>query len=341
MNPMEPEEILRRHHDIHLHTREFSDGWHSIEEVVEYGARWLEAEPWLGISDHAPRLDDSRRTDNIRRYIDNASAWKERISNKYGLELLVGLEVDWEGDRPGIDAELLDRLDFVLMAYHGSRLSSVSQAERMLEQMINHPCTDIMAHPGRFLGDFDAVRCDWERLFQLMADRGVLCEYNLTTPLWAGVLDMAVNCSGLGFVIGSDTHDFRRRSVRRIMDAWGEAEGGGFDAAFRYLAGLLNCTCPESERAGMLHLFDTPDRLAHLENSIYERCRRIDPVDADLDPRQVRLLDYLDVPATDLPDRRFLVKRLERFAPMPARRIVTSLSAHRFRQAIRQNRRRR
>ncbi|UCH95443.1 MAG: hypothetical protein JSV88_00975 [Candidatus Aminicenantes bacterium] len=54
---MNADEIVKRNHDIHLHTWDFSDGWHTIEELVQYALRWMKTKPWLGVSDHTPLID--------------------------------------------------------------------------------------------------------------------------------------------------------------------------------------------------------------------------------------------------------------------------------------------
>ena len=235
--------------------------------------------------------------------------------------------------------ELLQSLDYVLMAYHGRHASSPLQAQALLARMVSHPYTDVIAHPDTFLGSFDRRACDWRATFQHMARCGVLCEYNLTTPLPPDLFEIARDQSDVRFVIGSDVHDFRQRSTRRITDAWSESEGGGFDLARAYLNRVLSRRCGSRELARLSALFETPEDLAVLEGRVYARRRRFNPVEAPFSDLERVLLAHLDAEPDDELDRRFLAHRMERFASVSDGRIVSTLAVEPFLDLIRANRR--
>lgn len=374
---MDPHKIIKRNHDLHLHTRDFSDGWHTIDELANFALRWTEVYPWIGVSDHTPLLEDillkclpdatakERRSlekhihlntfidqysgissliqevfdAEVEHYINVARSWQQALAEKCNITLLVGLEVEWFLEKPCVTSLTLNNLDYVLMSYHGRQFSDASQAEQFLERIIKHPYTDILAHPDRFLGNFDPRVCDWLRLFQKMADYGVFCEYNLNTPLHPDIFDIAREIDELYFVIASDLHDFRRRSVRRIMDAWSESEGGNFELARNYLLSSLQKNCSPNETSQLASLFHTPDKLMRLESRIYERFRRNNPIKKPLSTEELCLLEYLDSDISDKLDREFLAARLKRFASLSSGRIVSTLNSEQFLNTIHRNRR--
>jgi histidinol phosphatase-like PHP family hydrolase len=357
---MDSGEILCRNHDTHLHTKVFSDGIHTIEEVVAFALRWVKTDRWAGISEHTPLLknviekyqyhipyrSNLNQLPGIQEYFDaevkhyvmKARSWRQEIRKKYEATLLVGLEVEWFPEAPCVTHDTLQSLDYILMAYHGRAFTNVRQAEQFVERMIRHPYTDILAHPDRFLGVFDVRTCNWYSLFQKMAALGVVCEYNLMTPLHPEIFEIACEADMLCFTIASDTHDFSRLSIARIQNAWAESEGGGFELAFEYLLALLKNTCPPSEISRMVELFQTSEKLAWLEKRIYERYQRNNEAYNGLTDEEFKLLDYLDMETIDKRDKAFLQARLQRFARLPSERIISTLPLEQFLKTIRQNR---
>lgn len=368
---MEAAELVVHNHDVHLHTKHHSDGWHTFEEVAAYALRWLQGDPWVGVSDHSPLLENVlaarwpaaepntcqaiagqiRRSSlamrptvqqaidsGVRRYVAEARRAQQRIRETLNATLLVGLEVDCYLQGPSVTNGQLASVDYVLMAYHGRHIRDGAQAERFLVELIQHPFADVLAHPDTFLGPFDIHSCDWGGIFQQMAHFGVLCEYNLTTPLPQDLLETARDESLVQFVIGSDLHDFRKLSTRRIMDAWGESEGGGFELARDYLMAFLRRRCSRADLERCQALFDTRRKLAALESKIYARGRRFNAFDLPLSEAERRLLECLDAEWDDALDRQFLEARLRRFSSLPAERIVSTMAAEEFLTTIQANR---
>ena len=353
------DQLLKTNHDIHLHCADYSDGWASVDEVTAYALRWTDAPHWVGVSDHSPCLEDLQRqhggmtscrterrladlSSTIRRqidmsvaaYVDDRREDRHRLLRTQQVELLIGMEVDWLWSGPDISVQSAAALDYVLMAFHGRRLRTSQEADSILRLMVRHRMTGVLAHPDQFLGYFDVRECNWQGLFSEMASRGVWCEYNLATPLGPEVFDIAVDCRGLVFTIGSDTHDIRRRSVRRITDAWAETLGGGFTLGKEYLLAFVGGSSPNTEERELAALFETPQALGCLEERIYLRTRRRRPQTIDLSGKEERLLDRLDQ-RDDEADRQYLRTRLRRFSCVDPERIATTWSRDAFQSTIR------
>lgn len=359
---MDPFEILRRNHDIHLHSREFSDGWHSLEEVVAYGLRWQTGERWLGISEHSPQLLDATPIDGHGRLTDGQSGsiecWQNtsatslrhcqealrsaqpNLEGHYYARVLVGLELGWLINGIPFPQETLNGFDYILAAYHGREIHSLSQAKEFLFKMINHPLTVVLAHPDAFLGEHSAVMPGpmagvWRAVFQHMAELGVLCEYNLNTPLKPEVFRIARDESGMKFVIGSDLHDFRQLSTRRIMDAWSESQGGGFTEAQEYLLTLIEQEGGNGAVDSWHDLFAAPEALDQLENKIYTRTRRYGARDVLLSPSETSFVCHLDEIPEGRVDLEFQAARLRRFASLAEDRIASTLGVGQFLELVR------
>lgn len=368
MPPAGAEAILAGNHDVHLHSL-LSDGWHSVEDVAGFALRWLEADRWVGLSDHSPSLLEAIRAcqptgaacapnllarqilcsspagypsvqraidDKARAYVRAAGTDRRRVRARHNASLLIGMEVEWCIEGPAVSPEVLDSLDYAIAGYHARGLADAVQAERFLRRVIRHAHTDVIAHPDRFLGGFDVRQCNWTALFEDMARCHVLCEYNLTTPLPDDLLALGLAVPDLHFVIGSDTHDFRRRGHRRVMDAWAESEAGRFAPARAFLDTFLP---PERDGGNPAQaLYHSPGALAALESRIWDGTRRVDPIDQPPSPEERELLDRLDRDASETRDREFLAARLARFTAIPPERLASLLPEDDFRALILRNR---
>jgi len=356
---MNASEILSKNHDLHLHSQRFSDSWHSIQDVVRHGILWQVPPYWVGLSDHSPRLEELvteeqadlvRRTspasapglyqrvdDLLQRYIEEVRSTGASLQPE-NIRLLLGLELEWCQEGPLATPAALSKLDYVIAAYHGRQFTSPGQVERFLYRVASHPYTDIVAHPDQFLGKFDIHECNWKEVFSQFAAHHVLCEYNLATPLSAECFAVARDESEVMFVIGSDTHDFRDLSTRRVREAWSESLGGGFETARKYLTALLSLACAASRVCELSSLYSDPKRLEALELKMYTRTRRFQPRDVPLSADESDLIRILDeIPDNSL-DRDFIVQRFTRFSGLPPERIASLLPADRFLEFIMQGR---
>ena len=157
------------------------------------------------------------------------------------------MELDWTPAGPTLAESALTGLDYALAAYHGKDFSTAAQVEKYFGFVSNHHYSDVIAHPDRFLGSVDTLSINWEHVFKIFKSHEINCEYNLTTPLRPEILAVAMERTDVNFIIGSDTHDFRSIAVRRIVDAWSESLGGGYELAREYLLGILKMECTRSQ----------------------------------------------------------------------------------------------
>ena len=138
-------------------------------------------------------------------------------------------------------------------------------------------------------------------------------------------------------MIGSDTHDFRNIGVRRIVDAWSESLGGGFDLAYEYLKSLIQLENSPGQVTEMVKLFQTSAVLDELQHKLF--CGRLEERGVlSLEKDEERLVIALStIPECEL-DKAFLAQRLERFAGIDAERIYSMLPCDDFRHAMQRGR---
>jgi histidinol phosphatase-like PHP family hydrolase len=348
---MKPLEILQKNHDLHLHSRDYSDGKHTMLETARYAARYQQNPRWVGISDHSgsiiQRLMRAGKLPGGHEhgYPDDFSGYTERVREVDetlkgdGLRVLAGIEQEWGIGGPRNIPQELSQLDYIITAYHQRRLTTPYALETYYYEMACHPTSDIAAHPGWFTGCADPAAIPWQKIFRDLADHAVLCEYNLTTPLPPAAFEIAVNTRNLIFTIGSDLHDFRQNSTLRICSAWSETNGGGFSAARGYLNDLVNLTFPAQPARELQSTFASIDLLTDLESRLYNYSLGRSTAEVAFSALEWKLVQYLDqLPWYELDDR-FIQTRLARFADLPEERIASLLPIADFLALIARNRR--
>lgn len=324
--------LLHRNHDIHLHSRDFSDGKHPLRDVIRFTARWQEPPRCVGLSDHNPGTEYQ-----LASYIQKVRELRHELRASDGIDLLVGMELEWAPTGPALSGTGLADLDYILAGYHGMAFSTAEQAEGYFLSAANFQYTDIVAHPDRFLGKVDPLTIDWASVFSSFASQKVACEYNLTTPLRAEVFSIALNQTEVQFVIGTDTHDFRSIGVRRIVDAWSESLGGGYDQAYDYLMNLMKLVFSPTKSTTLVRLFETSQALDEFQRKLFLRSLG-KKGDYPLEEDEEKFVTALNkIPEGDI-DRAFLSQRLERFNGTAAERILSTLSCEDFRRAVKHGR---
>jgi len=322
-------DLLSGNHDIHMHSRNFSDGAHDVLDLVPFTARWQKDPRWVGLSDHSPRT-----VNEGRHYIDSLHSFQQKASQLHGITLLAGMELEWNPTLPAVSDLDLDGLDYVIAAYHGMNFSTAEQVEEHYGLVACHPFSDAAAHPDRFLGEIDPLAVDWEKIFNDFSSHKVMCEYNLTTPLHPDILAVAKDRTEVNFVIGSDTHDFRNIAARRIIDAWSEMLGGGYELAREYLISLLKLNSSSRQISAFSKLFENSRLLNDLQRKVYRRSLDPESTKGQFSEEDEKLLKVLaDTPECE-EDKIFLIRRLERFARLPAKRIISLLDIKEFKSAI-------
>lgn len=331
---MDSATILSRNHDLHMHSLDYSDGSHPAADVVRYAVRWQESPRWAGLSDHSPGTDGL-----LRMYIRGVSGVKQKLLKEDGITLLTGMELEWGDDGIAAGALSLGELDYILAGYHGMNFTSPRQVEGYFDLITRHPYTDIAAHPDWFLGNVQPSTVRWEEVFNTFKSRGVLCEYNLTTPLHPDILNIAMTKTAVEFTIGSDTHYFHNIAYCRIINAWSESVGGGYEASREYLLDLLRIKNSQEKADRMARCFDTRQRLEIFQKKIFRLTLRQKTERSTLDPQEESVIKTLESIPEGVLDRDFQVRRFERFSALPPERIVSLYGLEHFKVKIAAGRR--
>ena len=162
--------------DLHMHSR-WTDGKATIEEMVracrERGYRYM------ALSDHSQALAmaGGLTPDRVRAQWLEIAEVRERID---GISLYRSLEVDVLKDG-SLDApdDLLEDLDLVLIAVHGSMDMDRSTMTARLIRAMEHPQVDILCHPtGRKLNRRAPYPVDMDAVLVAAADLDVAVEIN-------------------------------------------------------------------------------------------------------------------------------------------------------------------
>jgi DNA polymerase (family 10) len=161
---------------LHCHT-EYSDGTASIDEM----ARAAQKRGWtyIGISDHSESAfyAGGLKRDKLLRQQDEIDALNAKMK---GFRILKGIEADILADgRLDYDAEVLDRMDYVIGSIH-SRFSMDGDAmtKRVLAAL-DDPHLTILAHPtGRLLLSREPYAIDIEAVLEKALAVGVAVELN-------------------------------------------------------------------------------------------------------------------------------------------------------------------
>jgi len=322
-------DILTNNHDIHMHSRNFSDGAHDVADVVRYTSRWQREPRWVGFSDHSPGNNNQ-----LFNYVAGINLVAEELIQKDQISILCGLELDYsENGAPSLELDT-KRLDYVIAAYHKGNFSDSTQVDQYFLKCAECPACDVVAHPDRFLGPVDSLGIHWERIFDFFSEKHVLCEYNLTTPLRSEIFDIAFKHTDVRFAITSDTHNFHDIATTRIVNAWSESLAGNFDSGFEYLRNLLLINCKANQIEEFSELFVDESELHKLQYRL--SISSVDPVTGKkgLTPEEQSLHDTLiRIPECEL-DQKFLLSRLERFSDMESNRIASLSSLEDFNQSL-------
>ena len=161
---------------LHCHT-EYSDGTATIEEMAKAAQKrgWS----YIGISDHSESAfyAGGLKRDKLLRQQDEIDALNAKMK---GFRILKGIEADILADgRLDYDAEVLDRMDYVIGSIH-SRFSMDGDAmtKRVLAAL-DDPHLTILAHPtGRLLLSREPYAIDIEAVLEKALAVGVAVELN-------------------------------------------------------------------------------------------------------------------------------------------------------------------
>lgn len=162
--------------DLHMHTT-WSDGAVSVEEMVGEARRLGYA--YMAITDHSKFLQvaNGLNEDRLKRQREEI----ERLNEKYDdIHILSGVEMDIlpDGTLDFLD-DFLQEMDIVIAAIHSSFNQSEEDIMKRLNQALDNPYVDIIAHPtGRIIGRREGYAVEMERLIERAAETNTVLEIN-------------------------------------------------------------------------------------------------------------------------------------------------------------------
>ena len=192
--------------DLHTHT-EWSDGRHSIREMVEAGQAC--GHDYIAITDHSvsSRVANGLTPERLLAHMNEVRSINEEVS---GIEVLAGSEVDILNDGSlDFADDLLAQLDIVVASVHaGFNMSEADMTNRMV-RAIENPFVNIIGHPtGRLLGRRPGYALNLDAVIQAAAEHRVVLEINASSNRLDLEPDMArkANDAGVLLTINTDAH---------------------------------------------------------------------------------------------------------------------------------------
>ncbi len=192
--------------DLHTHT-EWSDGRHSIREMVEAGQAC--GHDYIAITDHSvsSRVANGLTPERLLAHMNEVRSINEEVS---GIEVLAGSEVDILNDGSlDFADDLLAQLDIVVASVHaGFNMSEADMTNRMV-RAIENPFVNIIGHPtGRLLGRRPGYALNLDAVIQAAAEHRVVLEINSSSNRLDLEPDMArkANDAGVLLTINTDAH---------------------------------------------------------------------------------------------------------------------------------------
>jgi DNA polymerase (family 10) len=195
--------------DLQSHTTD-SDGRNTLDAMADAAAdRGYE---YYAVTDHTPALAmvQGLDRDGFRRQRKDVEKYNARSKR---LTVLAGAEVDILADGSlDLDDDTLRSLDLVVVSIHSRMtLPPEAQTERIC-RALSHPCVDIFGHPSaRLIGRRQPIAADWEKIFRVARDHGVMLEIN-GQPDRLDLNELHARAAlnlGIMLTLGSDAHNTR------------------------------------------------------------------------------------------------------------------------------------
>ena len=199
--------------DFHLHSNFPIDSSHdygtgSLEELIKKAVEL--GYDYVGLSDHAPAMGTHTK-EQIVSLIEKRTKVIQQLQLKYeSIRVLNGLEIDITSDGSlALPEEALKMLDYTVVGIHSGHRGSRETITKRILTALENPYTTILAHPtGRLLNERESFDADWEKIFQLAAEKKKLLEIN-AYPNRLDLRDDLVRqalMAGCKFMIDTDSH---------------------------------------------------------------------------------------------------------------------------------------
>jgi DNA polymerase (family 10) len=192
--------------DLHVHSR-WSDGAHSIEEVVEAARK--RGYHYIAITDHSKALGVVRglSAGDLEKQIEELHRLNQRLR---GFRILTGIEVDILADGTlDLPDQVLARLDVVVASIHSAFRQDRETMTRRIVRAVSHRYVRVLGHPtGRLLGEREPLEFDFDQVLQAARRSGVALEVN-ASPFRLDLNDAHARRAkeaGVPLVINTDTH---------------------------------------------------------------------------------------------------------------------------------------
>ncbi len=212
---------------MHVHTR-WSDGAETVAAMAQACA--AAGYEYLGISDHSRSAwyAGGLSSDELAEQGREIAALNDTFDN---FKILHGVESDILPDGSlDYEADVLERLDFVIASVHSSfNMDRATMTERLITAMEN-PATSVLGHPtGRLLLGREGYPLDIDNLLGAAARLGIMIEINANPYRLDLDWRHLARCKELGIrvLINPDAHNLP--GLDHVEFGLGIARKGGLD----------------------------------------------------------------------------------------------------------------
>lgn len=209
--------------DLQMHTK-YSDGDADIRDMAEWADEL--GHDYILITDHSPALNVAQGPSSVEELGEQREEIDE-ANEKYNVEILHGMEVNVTEEGIDVSREMLEMLDLVVVATHGTQRNLT---ERLVDVFENYE-VDIWAHPlNRKIHEREPLDLDVEKVISKASEENVALEINshprrldLPWDLVKKYRDQVM------YVVSTDAHstvelDYMHLGVAQARRGWLEEE---------------------------------------------------------------------------------------------------------------------